>query len=95
MIKENSMKGTHFYDLNHECSTVVKPKYDENSNLIVDQIVVDHLKSHILPIENARRERESGIFDYEVFTLSSDDINRYRNKFSRNYGRFIEGKVMK
>ena len=56
------MKGTHFYDLNHECSTVVKPKYDENSNLIVDQIVGDHLKSHILPIENARRERESGIF---------------------------------
>ena len=89
------MKGTHFYDLNHECSTVVTPKYDENSNLIVDQIVVDHLKSHILPIENARRERESGVFDYEVFTLSSDDIDRYRNKFSRNYGSFIDGKMIK
>ena len=67
------MKGTHFYDLNHECSTVVTPKYDENSNLIVDQIVVDHLKSHILPIENARRERESGVFTRK----SKDFIIKY------------------
>jgi hypothetical protein len=89
------MKGTHFYDLNHECSTVVKPKYDENSNLIVDQKVVDHLKSHIIPIENARRERESGIFDYEVFTLTSDDIDKLRKKFTRNYGSFVDGKIMK
>ncbi len=89
------MKGTHFYDVNHECSTVIEPKYDENNNLIIDEKVVEHLKNHILPIENARRERESGIFDYEVFTLTTEDIDNYRQKFTRNYGTFVDGKIMK
>lgn len=89
------MIGTHFYDLNHECSTVIRPEYDSEGRLLVNQTVVDHLRRHIIPIENSRRERDSSIFDYEVFTLTEADILESKKKFNRNIGTFIDGKQFK
>lgn len=89
------MTGTHFYDLNYECSTVIKPEYDSEGRLLSNQKVIDHLKKHIIPIENSKRERDASIFDYDVFTLTKDDIRKCKEKFDRNYGTFVDGKLLK
>jgi len=89
------VKGTHFYDLNQECSTVIEPEYDEYGNLKSSKKVIDHLQNHIIPLDNAKREYESSIFDYEFFTLTNEDIVRCKEKFDRNYGTFSDGKIMK
>ena len=89
------MIGTHFYDLNHECSTVIKPEYDTEGRLISNKTVIDHLKRHMIAVENGRREKDSSIFDYEVFTLTNAKILELKEKFNRNIGTFIDGKHFK
>lgn len=89
------MTGTHFYDINHESSTVVEPEYNASGDLRSSKFINDHLKRHIIPIVNGRRRRDSSVFDYEFLTLTNTEIQRELKRFSRNYGEFCDGKKLR
>ena len=91
----NSFKGTNFYDVNQETTITLTPEYDKDGYLLSSKKVVDHLLSHIVPVEYHRREFDSAIKNWDYFTMSSNDIKRNLEKFSRNYGEFCDGKKLR
>ncbi|MBR1818123.1 MAG: hypothetical protein IJ772_04665 [Bacilli bacterium] len=87
-----SISGTRFYDIDPENSVYLEPHYDKAGYLLSSKDVVDHLLSHIVPVEVFRRDLDSAIKNTDFFTLTSDDINACLAKFDRNYGEFCDGK---
>ncbi|MGL4949584.1 MAG: hypothetical protein ACRC5M_04320 [Anaeroplasmataceae bacterium] len=88
-------KGTNFNDISYESGVFLEPEFDEDGYLKANKKVVDHLLRHNVSVETGRRELDSSIIDYELLSFNSEEISRLKKRFTRNYGIFSDGQIMR